>query len=625
MKISYSLIFLILFSFLYSCEKERIQKQENIVIKEHKKVIYQVFTRLFGNENTSNKPWGTIEENGVGKFDDFTDEALKEIKKLGITHIWYTGVLHHAMVTDYSSYGISNDDPDVVKGRAGSPYAVKDYYNVDPDMAVNPVNRMQEFEALVKRTHSQGMKVIIDIVPNHIARKYEGSNNPEGVYDFGANDDTSATYKKDNNFYYIPGEAFQVPQWNDGYLPLGGELHPLVNGKFDENPAKWTGNGSRLSRPDQNDWYETIKINYGIKPDGSKDFENLPEGYDKKDHLEHHNFWKNKAVPDSWKKFRDIAHFWLEKGVDGLRYDMAEMVPVEFWSFLNSSIKVKYPEALILAEVYNPAQYRDYIFLGKMDYLYDKVGFYDSIKHVMQGHGWTDHLPIVQKEVNDIEHHMLHFLENHDEQRIASPDFAGAADKGKPAMVVSTTISTSPTLLYFAQELGEPGAESAGFGSPTRTSIFDYIGVPSLQRWMNHKKFDGAQLSKQEEELRSFYQKLLTFTVQSDALMGNYQEIHFYNKDQNPNYDHRIFSFSRWSDNEQLIIISNFDESKYYDLDLIIPEGLISKWQLENGSYQVEDQLNSNTKETLYVADGIGKVHIRLAPLESRILQLQKK
>ena len=259
-----------------------------------------------------------------------------------------------------------------------------------------------------------------------------------------------------------------------------------------------------------------------------------------------------------------------------------------------------------------------------MDYLYDKVGFYDSIKHVMQGHGWTDHLPIVQKEVNDIEHHMLHFLENHDEQRIASPDFAGSADKGKPAMVVSTTISTSPTLLYFAQELGEPGAENAGFGSPTRTSIFDYIGVPSLQRWMNHKMFDGAQLYKQEKELRSFYQKLLTFTVQSDALMGNYQEIHFYNKDQNPNYDHRIFSFSRWSDNEQLIIISNFDESKYYDLDLLIPGDLISKWQLENGAYNVEDQLNSDKKATLYVVDGIGNVHIKLSPLESSIYKLKK-
>ena len=182
--------------------KEEISKEEPVV-KERKKVIYQVFTRLFGNQNTQNKPWGTLEENGVGKFNDFDDKALKEIRELGVSHIWYTGVLHHAMVTDYTSYGISNDDPDVVKGRAGSPYAVKDYYNVDPDMAVDPAKRMEEFEALIERTHKNGMKVIIDIVPNHVARKYEGKNNPEGVTDFGANDDTSVAYAKDNNFYYV--------------------------------------------------------------------------------------------------------------------------------------------------------------------------------------------------------------------------------------------------------------------------------------------------------------------------------------------------------------------------------------------------------------------------------------
>ena len=624
MKTNRVFLLFIFFAVIYGCEKQQEQNQVKMTTKGHKKVIYQVFTRLFGNENETNKPWGTIEENGVGKFDDFTNEALREIKELGVTHIWYTGVLHHAMITDYEAYGISNDDPDVVKGRAGSPYAVKDYYSVDPDLATDPSRGMQEFEALIKRTHDNGMKVLIDIVPNHIARKYEGRNNPEGVSDFGAHDDNSVTYARNNNFYYIIGESFKVPVWNDGYLPLGGEKHPLADGKFDETPAKWTGNGSRLSQPDQNDWYETVKINYGVRPDGTKDFQSLPEGYEDKDHLAHYEFWQNKDIPDSWNKFRDIALFWLGKGVDGLRYDMAEMVPVEFWSYMNGSIKVSYPDALLLAEVYNPGLYRDFIHLGKMDYLYDKVGFYDSIKHIVQGHGWTDHIPVVQKEVSDIEHHMLHFLENHDEQRIASPDFAGSAAKGKPAMVVSTTISTSPTLVYFAQELGEPGAENAGFGSPTRTSIFDYIGVPSLQRWTNNKKFDGGRLSEQEKELRLFYQNLLNFTIQSDALTGAYQEIHYYNKDQNNSYDHRIFSFVRWSEKEQLIIVSNFDESNQYDLDLSVPADLISKWQLEDGDYLVEDQLKTSKNGYLYVQDGIGKIHINLSPLESSIFKIGK-
>mgnify|MGYP001042695075 CR=1 FL=1 len=299
MKNFQTLLLLSIFVLFFSCEKEPISKTTEMTKKEHKKVIYQVFTRLFGNDNTTNKPWGTIEENGVGKFNDFTPEALAEIRELGVSHIWYTGVLHHAMVTDYSSYGISNDDPDIVKGRAGSPYAVKDYYSVDPDMAVDPSKRMEEFQALIDRTHEQKMKVIIDIVPNHIARKYEGMNNPEGISDFGAHDDTSQAYKKDNNFYYITGESFKVPNWKGDYKPLGGEAHPLANGKFDENPAKWTGNGSRLAQPDQNDWYETVKINYGVRPDGTKDFDSLPDGFDKLSYQDHFDSWKDTSVPDS--------------------------------------------------------------------------------------------------------------------------------------------------------------------------------------------------------------------------------------------------------------------------------------------------------------------------------------
>ena len=599
-------------------EKPHLTKQD----KEHKTVVYQVFTRLFGNTNSTNKPWGTIEENGVGKFNDFTDKALQEIKGLGVTHIWYTGVLHHATITDYTSYGISNDDPDIVKGRAGSPYAVKDYYNVDPDLAEDPANRLDEFEDLIKRTHKNGMKVIIDIVPNHVARKYEGRSNPPGAEDFGKNDDKTVAYSRNNNFYYVVGENFKVPEWADGYQPLGGEDHNLTDGKFEEIPAKWTGNGSRLAQPHYNDWYETVKINYGIRPDGSKDFEILPIEFEKKNYKEHADFWRGKDVPDSWKKFRDIALYWLEKGVDGFRYDMAEMVPVEFWSFMNSSIKMKKPDAFLLAEVYNPSLYRPYIHLGKMDYLYDKVALYDSIKHIVKGYGWTDHIPKVQEELADIEHHMLHFLENHDEQRIASPDFAGFAENGMPAMVVSATLNTAPTMIYFGQEVGETGAENAGFGSPTRTSLFDYIGVPHHQRWVNNKKYDGGQLSDSERELRYFYKRLLNFTIQSNALMGEYKEIHYYNRDHTENYNHRVFSFVRWSDEEKLIIISNFDSDKSYEFDLKLPNDVIRAWHLTNGSYQTKDQLFGEISAELKVDNGLGIIKLKLDPLASLILRV---
>ncbi|MGR9092704.1 MAG: TIM-barrel domain-containing protein, partial [Gammaproteobacteria bacterium] len=243
---------------------EPLAVQVNKPVAVGKPVVYQVFTRLFGNTVANNKPWGTIEENGVGKFSDFTDKALRGIHELGTTHIWYTGIPHHAVIRDYSRYGISDDDPDVVKGRAGSPYAVKDYYNVNPDLADDPANRLAEFEALIERTHAQGMKVIIDIVPNHVARGYRSISKPDNVEDFGASDDTSVEWARDNNFYYVVGEDFGVPASPRDYRPLGGDPHPLADGQFAESPAKWTGNGARAAQPAFDDWFETVKVNYGV-------------------------------------------------------------------------------------------------------------------------------------------------------------------------------------------------------------------------------------------------------------------------------------------------------------------------------------------------------------------------
>lgn len=585
----------------------------------HKKVVYQVFTRLFGNTQTTNKPWGTKEENGVGKFNDFTDKALQEIKDLGVTHIWFTGVPHHALVADYTKFGISNDDPDVVKGRAGSPYAVKDYYNVNPDLAVDPSRRMEEFEALIQRAHQKGLQVIIDIVPNHIARNYHSISHPDYVKNFGVDDDVTQEYARNNNFYYIPGVPFQVPFSTD-YKPLNGEKHPLIDGKFDENPAKWTGNGSRQPQPDSNDWYETVKVNYGVRPDGSKDFPELPDGFEKKMAAEHFEYWKTQDVPNSWWKFREIAEFWLAKGVDGFRYDMAEMVPVEFWSFMNSAIKMKNPNAFLLAEVYNPNEYRNYIFKGKMDYLYDKVETYDHLKAVIQGRTVTDGLITIRNRNKDIDYNMLHFLDNHDEQRLASPEFAGSGERGKPLMVVSTTLSSSPTMVYFGQEVGEPGNEDAGFGKRSRTSIFDYIGVPNHQRWMNHGKFDGGLLTEKEKALRDFYKRLLNFSIESSALMGNYFDLHTVNA-QTAGYNGQQYAFARWSDTEKLIVVSNFDSNHSQTYTLKLPNELINLWHLKDGNYPVKDVLYGKTFP-LKVKQGLGFIDLKLESSESFILKL---
>jgi len=622
-----------------------IQKQQDSMTIENllpvkpggKPVVYQVFTRLFGNTNTTNTPWGTIQENGVGKFSDFTDTALQGIKELGTTHIWYTGVPHHNVITDYSAYGISHDDPDVVKGRAGSPYAVKDYYSVNPDLADDPAKRLQEFEALIARTHNNGMQVIIDIVPNHVARNYHSLAKPEAVSDFGAQDDKTLEYAKDNNFYYVVGQDFQVPLPLDGYQPLGGDSDPMSDRKFAESPAKWTGNGSRKAQPHFHDWYETVKVNYGVKPDGSYDFERLPEEYMQFEIQQHAKFWQDKQVPDSWRKFRDITHYWLDKGVDGFRYDMAEMVPVEFWSYLNSSIKMKKTEAFLLAEVYNPDLYRQYIQLGKMDYLYDKVEFYDSLKAIMQGTEKGRVLHQIQAGHQDIEQHMLHFLENHDEQRIASDDFAGkvgGAKMGMPALVVSALISRSPTLLYFGQEVGEDGSEDLGFGDPSRTSIFDYGGVPAHQRWMNNGKFDGGQLTASEKLLRSFYADVMKISAFHPAMLGEYMPVNFKQiqvADARGNETvkgqsgiegaDKLVAFVRYVENQRLLVISHFDQKQTINLALLLNQEQLGILGLNTGTLVGVDLL-TGTEQTLLVNEQLGKMQLTLAPMQSMVIQL---
>jgi glycosidase len=464
------------------------------------------------------------------------------------------------------------------------------------------------------------MKVLIDIVPNHIARKYEGKSNPNGIKDFGVDDDATVEYKRENNFYYIPKTEFKIP---DGVVPLNGEKNALIDGKFLEIPAKWTGNGSRMAKPDKNDWYETVKVNYGIRPDGSKDFPELPAGFETKSYQEHFDFWKNKDIPNSWVKFRDIALYWTAKGVDGFRFDMAEMVPVEFWSYMNSAIKVNNPDAFLLAEVYNPKEYRNYIQLGKMDYLYDKVETYDKLKEIIQGKSSPNDLTNIQKGLEDIEHNMVHFLDNHDEQRLASEQFARTPQKGKPMMVYSTTIGTSPTMVYFGQEVGEAGNENAGFGLQSRTSIFDYIGVPNHQRWMNGGKFDGGLLTKDEKELRDFYKRLLSFSINSSALMGKYQEIQTINVQTTKNYDAGIYAFTRWDDDQKLIVVTNFSWLTSSIFELKIPSDIIKKWNLKDGSYTITDQIYNNNSVKLEVLDGEGKAKIRIAPMESFIYQIE--
>ena len=552
----------------------------------HKLIIYQLLPRLFGNTNTTNKYYGSIEENGSGKFNDINDQALQEIKKMGFTHVWFTGVIEHATMTDYSAYGIQPDDPDVVKGRAGSPYAIKDYYDVDPDLAGDVKNRMAEYQALIDRTHANGLKVIMDLVPNHVARTYASDTKPAGVRDFGEDDDKTKGFSPQNDFYYIPGQSLTVPQ---GYNPGGNDFYsPLKDGRFDEYPAKATGNDVFSAWPSINDWFETVKLNYGV---------------DYMDHRRQHF----DPIPPMWNKIYDILSFWSAKGVDAFRCDMVEMVPMEFWGWVIPKIKAAHPGIIFIGEAYNADLYKSYIFDGKFDYLYDKVGLYDAIKRLTCNEPWASAWEINSvwnNHCQGIDQHMLRFMENHDEQRIASRFFAGDAWLAVPGMIVTAALSTGPVMVYAGQETGEPALGSEGFsGDDGRSSIFDYCAVPELQKWVNNGKFDGAQLTGSQKNLRVFYSVLLNAVKNSDALSnGKFYELMMANEHQS-GFDTRLYVFLRYTDKQRILVIANFNRNAR-NLQVKLPDDLIKQLNL-SGSHELTDLLSGKKYSTDNIATGV--------------------
>ncbi len=502
-----------------------------------KHIIYQLLPRTFTNYTENCIPNGDITENGCGKFNYITTKALREIRKLGATHVWYTGVIEHATQTDYSAYGIPKDHPATIKGKAGSPYAIKDYYDVDPDLAEDVPNRMQEFEALVARTHKAGLQVVIDFVANHVSRQYHSDAKPEGVIDLGENDHKEWAFSPLNNFYYLPGQQL--------YLPTN-------TAPYQEYPAKVTGNDCFTATPSVNDWYETIKLNYGVHYQGGMEKQFDP-------------------IPDTWLKMRDILLFWAKKGVDGFRCDMAEMVPVEFWGWVISEVKAQFPYIEFIAEVYNPTLYRTYLNAGHFDYLYDKVGMYDYMRGVISKNYAAEGITSQWQATDDIRSHMLYFLENHDEQRIASGFFCGGGIYAAPAMLVLAALGDNPLLIYAGQEVGETGMDLEGFsGIDGRNSIFDYYAPRFLKRWTNKGKFDGKLMSEDQKILRDFYVRLLHIAQSEKAITEGKMFDLVYAQDSGFN-KHEEYAFLRSTGKETLLCIMNF-EARPATMRLTIPQ-----------------------------------------------------
>lgn len=557
-----------------------------------KPIIYQLLPRLFTNYCKAPVADGTLEQNGSGKLNDINDTILADIRKLGATHVWYTGVIEHAHNADYTRFGIPRDNRHVVKGNAGSPYAISDYYDIDPDLAVDVPHRLDEFDALVKRTHDAGLRVIIDFVPNHVARRYHSDAKPEGVKDFGDGDNHEMFFSPNNNFYYITRQQF-APQ-----IDLGSGADEYI-----EFPAKASGNDCFNAFPCSNDWYDTVKLNYGI------DYGNGSRHFD--------------PIPDTWFKMRDILCYWVSRGVDGFRCDMVHMVPVEFWHWVIPQVKRTFQDVIFIAEIYDIGLYRPYIDYGGFDYLYDKVNLYDTLRAIETSNHSAARLTGCWQAVEGIGPKMLNFLENHDEQRFASEFYAGDAAKVVPSLVVSTCFSTGPMMIYFGQELGEPGMDAEGFsGRDGRTTIFDYWSVETVRRYLAEGKCNG-RLTAKERSLRKVYRQILGLANSEQAIAkGKFFDLMYVNLENEHLNPHRHYTFIRYTEDEAILIAVNFGDTES-DVHINIPIHAVQEMDFPQGDVKAKELLSGKTDTKHFGTDA--PFRTTLPPHGAAMWKMKKK
>ena len=505
-----------------------------------KVIIYQMLPRLWGNIGGKNIKNGTLKDNGCGKFSSIDTISLEYLRSLGVSHVWYTGIIRHATAED--SDGCTPSSADWVKGRAGSPYSITDYYDVNPYLADEPENRMEEFHKLVQRTHAAGLKVIIDFVPNHVARDYgrfaAAHHAPTGMAALGESDDKSVHWKDSNDFFYYPGIPLALPIQNQTYM---------------EMPAMASGN-SYTSSPGVNDWYDTIKLNY----------------------CDTHT--------ETWEKMYDIVNFWAGQGVDGFRCDMVELVPPAFFKWLISRIKKDRPDLLFVAEVYQKTLYSKYIREIGFDLLYDKSGIYDTLRAIVEKNAKDSGVPVEDwqsakritwnwQSLGDLQPYMLNFLENHDEQRFASDFFGCDARNSYAALYTALYLNNAPFMLYAGEEVGERGMDNEGFsGRDGRTSIFDWWAPSSLTRLYKYIHGEKEALAPEEETMLDTYRKALKFAAEDNAVSkGTFYDLCYCNYASDGFNPDRHFAFLRDFEDETLLIVCNFSKNDA-EMRISIPE-----------------------------------------------------
>jgi glycosidase len=543
-----------------------------------KPVIYQIVVRYFGNTITTNQQDGTIEANGCGKFADITETVLQALKDLGVTHVWLTGCLRQATLTGYPEVGLPSDDPDVVKGRAGSLFAVRDYFDVCPDYACHPANRLDEFASLVDRVHRAGLKALLDFIPNHVARSYHSVVKPE--LDFGTDDDTGKFFAPNNHFFYlakIPGQKLTLSKpasWNPVGVKFDGEFAP-EDGSLGR-PPKVTGNNVTSPNPGADDWYDTIKLNYGYNfVDGTGHYDPRPR---------------------TWDVVDQILAYWQAKGVDGFRCDFANYVPAEAWTFLIGQARQRDPNAFFFAEAYvnpfagsgDPVTSMQQLIDAGFDAVYHDPA-YDLLKAIYQGKASQDDYDHEMAFPPIAKHCVVEYLENHDERRVPSPIIFdagpdnsgfGSVEAGYQLAPLQYLSSSGPVLMLNGQEVGEPGAQAEGYQlADDRTTIFDYRAMPEFVKWVNGGRYDGGGLSKTQLAIRRFYAALLGLCQDPSVLGDGYWGLKYFNRPERfTDCPADLYSFTRFqsASRRALVVVANFRPGTAVQGRIRIPQELVA-------------------------------------------------
>ena len=557
--------------------------------------------RTFGNTNETRKCGGTLAENGCGKFHDINERALGSLREMGFTHLWLMGVIQQASGTEYP--GRPTDDADILKGIAGSPYAIRDYFDICPDYALDPENRIAEFRALVSRCHAFGFKVIIDFIPNHVARSYASEVMPE--WSFGEGDRKDVFFDRDNHFYYLcAGDAGGGPP-----LKLPTADLPGCDGRFagETDFGRVTGNNVISWAPARNDWYETVKLNYGHDFTEGRDTSTLPGA----DTL-------LAEVPKTWRTMDRVIAYWQEFGVDGFRADMAHLIPMEFWRWAVMRARSRDEMVFFCAEAYDndPAKLTDGHVLDELlkagfDAVYDDP-VYDVLEGIYESGKWANDLDALIF-TGERFHQSLRYAENHDEVRLANPREWGGVGMvvGRPVSAVLFALGRGPVMVYHGQEIGEPAIDAEGFcGDNARTTIFDYWSMPEFTKWVNGGMYDGGLLSDSQRTLRKWYGQTLTIIQEPAFTCGEFYGLNHANRE-NPEFGrvggdsvsgHWVYAFIRHdrASRQSFLVVANFHPTESLEVVVFIPEGA---WKLmgrdDRAPWRLADRLGGDWSGTI--------------------------